>query len=1133
MIASMALGVAMICGAQTSTSGAIRGVLHDGSGAVIANAEVLIVNEATGAQHRTHSDRTGSYYVPFLAPGNYSIEVAPQGFEHIVRHHVEVTVTQTTALEETLKVGTLTTSVEVNDTPPMVNTTENSLGDVVGTEQVQTLPMVTRNFTQILDLSSGVTAGVTRADEVGRGSGGADPMNEGDGMYVQGARASDNNYQMNGVNINDFGGSGLGIAIPNPDTIQEFRVQTGMYDAQYGRNAGANVDLVTKSGSNHIHGSLFEFWRNDLLNANDYFLKANGVSRPELKQNQYGGTIGGPVLRDKLLYFGSWQGTRQVNAVEGRQTFSSPQFTDDRSAEALGSLFAGERGYFQNVFGGVGPAIAADGSNINPVALTLLQKKLANGNYLFPTPSNTSGTVSLTEPATFDEDQFMANLDYVQSSRNSIATRLFTAESTEVSPFGNSGNLPGAPTDINQHYLVASITDNYALRANLFNQLILGYARSVSNQDPHAPFKFSDVGITSAAQNDSMPAITISGSDSIRSAQYAPYTQNTYDLEDSLSWTLHKHNLRFGGGLTQSRKINRGQNYYGGIQFRTWADFLLGLDGQDNGTYDATGGAVSFSNVYYSLELLGILTNPTRAWEASAYAQDDYKLSEKLTLNIGVRYEWIPPFTSANGRATNINPALIDKNPGDDGSYAGFVVPANYTHSYPTGVTKSSVNSFVPGSGTQSFAPRVGFALSMTPRTVLRGGYGIYYSSPTGNSQFESVPSLPWAYLGVWTPGYNGSASFAHPFEEPIPTVDKFPFFEAYSPSTDLSYIATQQNLRPGITQEYTLNLQTQLNSALMLQMAYLGSGANHLIYSHSINQANTATAASPIRGETTSTYDNIAQRVPYEGFDPANFMAQESSGRSNYNALEVTLKQNPWKGLQFLASYTWSKTMATGASTVVGGTFGGGAVGDQNDLYADYGPANFSRPQRLVLSGSYKIPALRTAGKLFNAVEQGWELAGVATIQSGTPLTFSNSNSNNLWGTTQDHAYIDHSIAGCTSVGKSGAVKNRLSAYFNTGCFTDPPTVDGTDGGTEFGNARAGMVRGPAQQNVDLSLLRSFALAANKLHFEFRAEFFNLFNHTQFANPDTAWDDGSTFGQITSTSVAPRIGQMSLKMHF
>jgi hypothetical protein len=366
------LGCLPLAGAQTSTTGDLRGTVLDTTGAVIPGAPITVTNQATGETRAVKSGNDGAYNVPLLQPGKYRIEFAPGGFQHEINEGVTVLVTETTVLNARLKAGSVATTVEVDDHPPLVDSTTNSLGDVVASEQVQALPLVNRNFTQIIDLSAGVSAAVTRADELGRGS-----------LNVQGARASDNNFQLNGVNVNDFGGSGLGIPIPNPDTIQEFRVQTGMYDAEYGRVAGANVDVITKTGANAFHGDVFEFWRNDVLNANDYFFNANGVARPELKQNQYGGTLGGPIKKDKLLFFGSYQGTRQINAVQGRQTFVSPLFTDsDRTAAGIGTLFAGQRGYFQNLFGGVGPAIAADGSNVNPVALNLLQFKLPNGKYL-------------------------------------------------------------------------------------------------------------------------------------------------------------------------------------------------------------------------------------------------------------------------------------------------------------------------------------------------------------------------------------------------------------------------------------------------------------------------------------------------------------------------------------------------------------------------------------------------------------------------------------------------------------------------------------------------------------------------------------------------------------------------------
>jgi hypothetical protein len=294
------------------------------------------------------------------------------------------------------------------------------------------------------------------------------------------------------------------------------------------------------------------------------------------------------------------------------------------------------------------------------------------------------------------------------------------------------------------------------------------------------------------------------------------------------------------------------------------------------------------------------------------------------------------------------------------------------------------------------------------------------------------------------------------------------------------------------------------------------------------------ATPTNPIRGQTTSTLANLTERVPYLGFDVANFLEQESEGRSNYNGLEVTLKKNFSKGLQFLASYTWSKTLTTGASSIVGSSNGGGSYGNQNNLYAGYGVANFSRPQRLIVSSTYQFPDLKHGAGYAKTLLSGWSVLAVATFQSGTPLTFTNTNSANLYGISQDFAYYDPANAGCNGrIGLSGSVNSRVNEYFNTNCFTPPPTIS-SDGGTDFGNTKPGMLRGPDQRNFDLSLSKKTALGgSDRVNLEFRAEFFNAFNTTQFANPDTAYSDGSAFGLITATSVAPRIGQLALKLHF
>src|SRR5580704_5806803 len=383
LVAGTILCLIPIALAQTSTTGGAKGEVTDPQGRIVPSADVRVTNQQTHEVRAVKTGQDGSYVVPLLPPGNYQIDIEAAGFARATLTGVVIVVTETNVQNVPLKVGAATISVEVKVQAPLVETSTNALGDVVSGEQVESLPLVNRNFTQIMTLSAGVVASVTDSTELGRGSGGVIPTSEGQGENINGARASDINFRMDGVDVNDYDASGFGVPIPNPDTIQEFKVQTGMYDAEYGRDAGANVNLITKTGSNAFHGNLFEFWRNDVLNANDFFLNENDVPRPELKQNQFGGTFGGPLIKNKLLFFGSYQGTRQINVVSVRQTFPSPLTTNDRSPASLGAIFGGQQG-LQYIFGppGFGPPIADDGSNINQVALNLLQMKLPNGQFL-------------------------------------------------------------------------------------------------------------------------------------------------------------------------------------------------------------------------------------------------------------------------------------------------------------------------------------------------------------------------------------------------------------------------------------------------------------------------------------------------------------------------------------------------------------------------------------------------------------------------------------------------------------------------------------------------------------------------------------------------------------------------------
>src|SRR5690348_6723807 len=384
LVLGFLLGFGALLEAQTANTGAIAGVVNDPNQAVIGGVQITATNEATGEARTTQSQGNGSYTISLLPPGSYKLEFKKDGFKNAAHTALQVTVSETSRLDIQMELGTVQQEVTVSADAQLLETQTASLGRVTGEKMVVDLPLAARNFTQIVGLNPGVSQEVNNATDIGRGSGGLSNFSTG------GSPQKDNNYQMDGVGTNDIQNSGTfsgGVAIPNPDTIQEFRVLTNQYDASYGRNGGAQINVITKSGSNQFHGSLFEFFRNDKLNANDFFFNRQGVKRPVLKQNQYGGTLGGPVIKDKLFFFGSFQGTRQRNGVSSScsTSFVTPPLTDDRSRAGLGRVFGGQKGT------AVG-TIAADGSNISAQALALLNLKLPSGQFAIPSPQKIDPT---------------------------------------------------------------------------------------------------------------------------------------------------------------------------------------------------------------------------------------------------------------------------------------------------------------------------------------------------------------------------------------------------------------------------------------------------------------------------------------------------------------------------------------------------------------------------------------------------------------------------------------------------------------------------------------------------------------------------------------------------------------------
>lgn len=1127
--------------AQTASTGALTGIVSDASGAAVSGAHVRLTSQGTGEVRETSTSASGIYLISALLPGHYSLEIRKDGFKSVDFKDVQVVVTETASLNTRLEIGTVAERVTVEASFEQLQTESSTLGRVTSGEQVRSLPLVARNYTQIIGLNPGVNANVTNAGELGKGSGGT----TGTGLVVNGGANYDNNYQMNGVGINDLQSSGTfsgGVAIPNPDTIQEFKVQTSQYDAAFGRNAGANVDIVTKGGSNEFHGALWEFFRNDALNANSFFRNETNQPRPVLKQNQFGFDLGGPIKQNKLFFFTSYQGTRQRNGVDLNcsSSVTTPPLTNDRSAAALGTLFAGQRGVFQNAFGGVGPAIAADGSNINPFALALLQAKLPNGQFIIPTPQTIQagqGFSAYSVPCPFTENQFMTNADFQQSTNSRFSARFFFANSTTTYtlPQANlgGGTAPGFPVNLTNNFRNFSLTHMYVFSPTVVNTAEIGFHRTFAIFDQSKVFKYSQFGASVPLADDSIPVIALdfgspTGLSLGGNGQTVQVAQNTFTAQDSVSWSHGRHTIRFGGGLAREQTNNVGFHFLAGEIFLSWPDFLLGLDGPSNGT-----GAIS--NIFASVDLLGQFDRAYRVWEANGYVQDDFKVTRRLTLNLGFRYDRLGDLSDAKGRNASFDASLANPNPPPGGTLAGIVVPSNFSGgAIPAGVTKADNALGIKGYGQNTWNPRLGFAwqLPRTDRVVLRGGYGVYHSRYTGQPFIQLLTAPPFSVLRFNVAVANAAANEQVPFPLNVPA---FPAFVPYAPDTSNTIFAFDPGFRPPVTHQYSLGLQTELTHSLVLDVGYSGTRGLHLIRQRSINQAQLASPANPIRGETTNTVANIPLRVPFEGWSSSQMQYIESSGASWYNALLVGLTKRFSHGLQTQVSYTFAKSLATDYATTIGAN-GGQTVGDQNTPSQRYGPDLFIRSHRFIVNYTYQFPSPGRPTSFKGELLGGWSVAGVTTIQSGRHLTVSFTNGTNVLGTTNDRA----SLSGACPVGNylnPGSITSNIGGaktYINTSCFTAPAVVGDDRVATGFGNAGVGILTGPGQNNWDIALIKHFPLRWPKesAQLEFRTEFFNAFNHPQFDDPATTFG-APGFGQITNTIVAPRILQFALKLNF
>jgi hypothetical protein len=1155
-------GVSFLC-AQSDSTGALGGTITFLKGAV-PGATVVLTNNATNQTLTMISGENGSYRFSLLAPGAYRVSFSARGFKTSQVPSIAINVSEDPTLDASLERGDPRKRVACNC---RLSLAASSSGTLVDHKTITGVPLTTRNFAQLLSMSSGTAADVNNAGTLGRGT---------QTVNVNGSAAG-GNYTIDGA----YSPS----TVPNPDAITEFKIQTSQYDAGYGAMV-PSTNVITRGGESRYHGTAWEFVRNDIFNANAFFRNATGQPKPNLKQNQFGVTLGGPVLRDKWFFFGSYQGTRQVNGLDPTSvaTVILPPLTSDRSAAALAAQFcpgnhlltsgadAGQPDPRYLTFAGGKQLDCANRNTattapINPVALSILQTRLPDGSYLIPVPqtilqsgSNAGmGFSSFSLPSTYNEDHFVANSDYVASSVNTLSWRGFFSRINQFRSLGAPGGatvtpvIPGAgsPQALRAHDIALSFKLTSELTTNIANEARFAYTRTFQPARGVGTPSAGSFGMTPVDPLFPLPPeVTMLGPmGTFRffgngANDFSTHT-NTFAWTDILSLVHGRHHARVGGVflMQHNNRLDTGAAR-GKITFQTFEDLLVGLSAADN---QSPGGR---SNIETVRANEGVGPNGEVQYQyrhnyGAAFAQDDFKVTPRLALNAGLRWEYVGSAYDKAGTIGSVWPSLLKQVPvpPPSGTLVGNVVAANYNPALinpytgkpfgppPTGVSTGPTRSFYQNSTPLAkFAPRFGFAwqpFGAAGRAAVRGGYGWFYQAPLFSANAASAPlftSAPFAQGFTNTDSSNGQSHLQKPF--PTTTLG----FVARTPTSQLSDRIAGPEYKIPQLQQFNLSIQTKLPQAFTLDVGYVGSYGSNLLVGVGLNQPLLASASNPVNCGytgapadciTSNTAVNAALRVPFMGETPSALTDSQFTGQSWYHGLQVTLRRQSSRGLSFQSAYTLSKAMNNSS-----------IYNDLNYLSGNWARATFDRTHRIVTNFDYQFPnsvhGTGVAGKLLN----GWSTTGLVIVQSGLPLTLTDPAGGSVYGMVSPST-VTLCPGRAAALATSGSVEDRLGGWINTSAICSPPAI-GSNGATGYGNAGQSLLDGPPQVNTDLSLGKRTVVGGLRENAElaFRVEFYNSLNHPQFSNPGTALGTAN-FGVITQTSVAPRLIQFALKYLF
>ena len=1118
------LGLVAAIGVGTKAQEAtarVRGTVTDGSGAVVSGVQVTAIQTETGLQRSTISDGQGAYVLLALPIGHYRLEAQASGFKKYVQGGISLDVNEMATVAIKLALGVATQSVEVTADAPVIESTSTNLGQTVGEREVLDLPLNGRHFTQLGLLQPGVvpvTPGLLQA-------GGT--LREGQAYAVNGQRPESNNFMIDGAdNFNTVDG---GFVLEPPvDAIAEFRILTHTANAEFGHSTGSTTNIVTRSGTNEFHGSAWEFLRNDAMDAKSFF--ADSVE--PLKRNQFGATIGGPVKKDKTFFFGYYEGVRNR---QGETTVTTVPSDAQRQGN-FGDLCRANNGTFNpggicidNTSGQISPEgqlfVLPMGPNTPPQPLPFNQVPIStiSTNLLPFYPEANSGTFGYVGTQTFTSniDQFGVRVDHYFTERDALNFRYNFGQRSQTDPLSTAGaNVPGFPVGENQRSQNFVAQETHTFTPSLLGTLQFSYLRNKFLVDEHLNHTDpASLGFTyepSLEEAIGPPFVEVGGYASIGDPITGPRNtyQNSYDFSGSLTVVQGRHTLKFGGGF-QYDQINVLQG------IATNGFFVFGGFPVNNLNGDSQASTIAsflFGQPVFFLQGGGDFSRGLRGHSFDLYAQDTWRVTPRVTLNLGLRYAVPAPYTEIHnqqnlwipGRQSTVFPTAP----------TGLLYPGD--SGVPDGLIPTEWNAF---------APRVGVAWDVTGngRWLVTSAYGIfydpYYTGEGGPLQtpISAPPYLqtPQIQLPNFADPYNGQNPFNGSFASPM------------------TLLTLDPNLRLPYAQDWNLNLEHAFGSNWLLQVGYIGTKGTKLPRFIEANPT--------VYDPSLSYQDNLNfsdQRRLYSGCSvaeptvPCTFSSVgEIAGIANstYNALQASLKKRFSHGVSALISYTYSKTLDDASTFNITGSASQSVAGENDlaqnpfDVKAEYGRSMFDARHRFVASYQWNLPWFSHPQNWYGYILGNWQVNGITTLMSNTPFTVYDSSNPSAQGGAPEISGFYSSRPNQVGNPNSGVCASDGAAVRTAGCWFNTGAFQQAQLGT-FGNVGRNTLLGPAFQQWDFSALKLIPIH-ERLTLQFRAEFFNIFNNVNFRLPDNDINSPN-FGQIQAAQPG-RVVQLALKLMF